>query len=131
MFLPGQLGHEAKLTLLFPATVPGSPRNITVTVVGDPTAVISFLVCLLPLFPTCSSSSKTQPPLFDGGLPILHYIATSPDDAALVGQAASSPVLVPNLQNGGSYRFTLRAINSLGGGSVPPPTPPVLPSALC
>ncbi|MFY2765151.1 Calx-beta domain-containing protein [Arenimonas sp. MALMAid1274] len=87
------------------AAVPGTP-DAPVAVAGDGKAVISF-----------------DPPANPGSSPITGYLLTSTPAGAIDAEAGTLTRrrIVTGLQNGTSYRFSVRAINAVGPG---------LPSAL-
>jgi hypothetical protein len=80
---------------LVPATVPGSPTNVTANA-GNGSAIISF-----------------SDPSSNGGASISSYIITStPGNITATG--IKSPITITGLTNGISYTFTVTAINSAG-----------------
>ncbi len=93
-----------------PATVPGSPYNITATR-GDASAVISFS------YPTTT-----------GGQSVTGYTVTS-DPGGVTGTGTTSPITVSGLTNGTSYTFTVTATNSIGTGAAGGPSNAVTPSS--
>ncbi|MGO8943543.1 MAG: fibronectin type III domain-containing protein [Syntrophobacteraceae bacterium] len=80
-----------------PATVPGSPTDVTAKA-GNASATVSF-----------------TPPASDGGSPITSYIVTS-SPGGITASGPRSPITVKGLTNGTSYTFTVQAINKIGTG---------------
>ncbi|MGA2469806.1 MAG: fibronectin type III domain-containing protein [Solirubrobacteraceae bacterium] len=79
-------------------TVPGPPLDVTASPSGDPSALISF-----------------NPPASDGGSTIEYYTVTAqPGDETATGPA--SPIVVPGLQYGVAYTFSVTATNAVGTG---------------
>jgi hypothetical protein len=76
---------------------PGAPRN-PVAVAGNAEATVTF-----------------DPPLNDGGAPVIEYKVTSSPGAILM-TCPSSPCIVPGLTNGVVYTFTIVACNTAGAG---------------
>jgi Fibronectin type III domain len=78
-------------------TVPGPPTGVS-AVAGDGQAELSF-----------------TPPSNTGGSPITGYTVTS-TPGAITATGEASPIVVPGLENGVDYVFTVRATNALGDG---------------
>ncbi|EMS69818.1 S-layer homology domain-containing protein [Ruminiclostridium cellobioparum] len=79
------------------AAVPGAPTGVSATA-GNGSATISF-----------------TPPEDNGGSPITGYIATS-IPGGITATGTGNTIVVTGLNNGTSYRFTVRAVNSAGSG---------------
>ena len=77
--------------------MPLAPLSVS-AVRGENSAVVSFL-----------------PPVFDGGLPILRYLVTSPNTTRNA-TGTSSPITVTGLTNGDAFSFRVQAINAVGLG---------------
>ncbi len=92
---------ESTLHLVRIASVPGAPRNVEV-VPGDGQVIVSW-----------------QPPLDDGGAPILEYTASTNPSCTVA--APATRCTVTGLTNDRSYRFTVTATNAEGEG---PPSAP-------
>jgi hypothetical protein len=90
-----------------PATVPGSPTNVTAAA-GNAQATVSFK---LPA---------------NGGSPIKGCTVTS-KPGGLTGTGAGSPITVSNLLNGTAYTFTVTAANAIGTGKASKPSNKVTP----
>lgn len=86
-------------------------RNPTITSVvpGNAQATVNF-----------------DPPEFTGGVDIISYTVTS-DPEGLVGDGASSPIVVSGLTNGTAYTFTVTATNANGNSLPSDPSSPVTP----
>jgi hypothetical protein len=84
----------------FDASAPGAPHLSGVTT-SDSAATVSF-----------------SAPSSDGGSPITSYKVTATDtdgtSAPVIGYGASSPIVVPGLQDGHSYSFIVSATNLAG-----------------
>ncbi|MDI9337702.1 MAG: fibronectin type III domain-containing protein [Alphaproteobacteria bacterium] len=92
------------------ATVPDSPRNAR-ALPSNSCALINF-----------------DPPLNDGGLPILKYVVTSTSNGLnLRDTITSTSVQICGLTNGLPYQFFIRAIN-IKGASLPTRTNVVVPT---
>ena len=85
----------SKETPLIPATVPGSPTNLS-AVAGNGSVTISF-----------------SDPSSNGGANISSYIVTS-TPGNITASGIKSPITITGLTNGISYTFTVTAINSAG-----------------
>jgi hypothetical protein len=79
-----------------PGTVPGAPTGVS-AVAGNKQAVVSFTA-----------------PLDHGGAPITAY-QIKDVDGNVVATGTTSPITIPNLENGKSYIFVVHAINQHGG----------------
>jgi hypothetical protein len=83
-----------------PTGVPGQPRNVSASAASTTAATVQFLA-----------------PLSNGGLAITSYsVVSSPGNFQATG--SNSPIIVNGLTPGGSYTFTVTAINSKGAGAV-------------
>ena len=101
------------------ATIPTAPRTVvakpatTATTTGP--LVVSFLA-----------------PLSNGGSPITSYTATCTSTNAGVAKtvvragAAVTPITVPGLTTGKTYKCTVKATNAVGAGPVSAPSGPVI-----
>jgi predicted transcriptional regulator len=67
-----------------------------------------------------------NPPLYDGGRPIVNYIVTY-FPGNVEGTYAESPAVIPNLQSGVSYGFIVTAVNVGGRGEPSDLAGPVIP----
>lgn len=94
-----------------PATTP-SPPLLPEATAGDASASVAF-----------------QPPISNGGLPILGYVATSSPGGISSAGCTASPCTVTGLSNGTIYTFTVRAVNDVGQGSASIVSNSVLPTA--
>jgi parallel beta-helix repeat protein len=92
------------------ASVPPPPTNVVATA-GNASATVSF-----------------TPPLSDGGSAITGYtVISTPGNISTSG--SNSPIVVPNLVNGTSYTFIVRAVNTIGNSANSSPSAPVVPNA--
>ncbi len=81
-----------------PATVPGVP--------GTPTAIAGNL----------QATVTFTPPASNGGAAIIGYRVSS-TFGGIIAFGSASPIVVPGLNNGTGYAFTVAAINSAGTGA--------------
>ena len=94
-----------------PGKKPGKPTGVAATA-GNGEVTVSFTA-----------------PASDGGSPITSYkVISSPGNRTATG--SSSPITVPNLTNGTTYTFTVRAINAIGTGPESAKSNPVTPAAV-
>lgn len=119
-------GPESAPKVVFPATVPGAPADVTAGNATPPGAA------------TGTVSVSFTPPASDGGGGIQSYTAVS-SPGGITATGINSPIQVTGLTIGSSYTFTVYATNSLGNGPAsdpsnavipaPVPSPPQTPSA--
>lgn len=105
-------GSEPAVIAIGPATLPGAPSLMAVTV-SDGSASVAF-----------------APPIDDGGTPLLGYIVTCLpriSGSPVTGSGTSSPITVTGFARGTTYTCTVAAINSKGTGASSAPSPPVQP----
>lgn len=102
-----------KVTLGAVAAVPGAP-DAPLAIAGDGKVVLAF-----------------DPPASSGSGPITGYVVTATPAAGIDADAGSLSRrrVVTGLQNGTSYRFSVRALNSTGPGLPSALSAPVVPSA--
>jgi Fibronectin type III domain len=114
-------GPQSAPSVVFPATVPGQPTNVTVsnaTPVGATTGTVDLTFTA---------------PADDGGRPVVSYTAVSSPGgitatAGAVAGSGSGGVQVTGLTVGTSYTFTVYAANAAGNGPASDPSNPVTPA---
>ena len=116
-------GSESKPAVVFPATVPGAPTNVTAanaTPVGATTGTVDLTF---------------SPPAGNGGVsPISYTAVSSPGGITATAGAGSPDLAVTGLAIGTPYTFTVYATNDFGNGPASDmsnqvtPTPVGLPS---
>ena len=118
-------GAESKPARATPATVPGAPRNLTLT------SGSQYMMLIW------------ERPADNGGLPITGYEYSqkeedgsfgewTPIDNSAPGDANETSYTVTGLTNGETYEFRVRAVNSVGPGAESKParaTPTTVPGA--
>jgi hypothetical protein len=91
-----------------PATIPGAPTSVA-AVPGNGQVSVSFAA-----------------PADNGGSPVTAYtVSASP--GTLTASGPASPIVIPGLSNGVSYRFTVQAVNAIGSGPASAASAPVTP----
>lgn len=93
-------------------SVPGKPTGVQAAA-GNGQAAVSF-----------------QAPASDGGSAITAYTVTA-SDGTTTAAGTASPIIVPGLDNGTAYTFTVTAANGSGAGKVSNPSNYVTPSETC
>ena len=101
-------GVDAKLKPIGSATAPGVPTGVVATP-GDEQVFVTW-----------------QAPSDDGGLPITRYIVegTPYGDCETLGDLSCT---IEGLDNGDSFSFTVRALNSAGSSATSTPSSPAVP----
>ena len=149
-FLTGSRPDRSASGVASPISVPGvtlgETYNYTVTATNAvatsaasvPSTPVPFTagVALAPTGVTGSSGNGTATvrwtvPSYNGGAPITGYSVTIRDasgTALATTSSASSPVVVPGLNNGDAYTFVVVANNSIGAGTPSVPSDPVTPA---
>jgi Fibronectin type III domain len=115
---PAGNGPESAPKVVFPATVPGAPTNVTATNSSNGTA-------------TGTVDVSFTPPASNGGKPIQSYTAVS-SPGGITGTAGPSAtdVQVTGLTYGTSYTFTVYATNAVGNGPASAPSDAVTPAGI-
>jgi hypothetical protein len=115
---PAGNGPESAPKVVFPATVPGAPTNVTATNSSNGTA-------------TGTVDVSFTPPASNGGKPIQSYTAVS-SPGGITGTAGPSAtdVQVTGLTYGTSYTFTVYATNAVGNGPASAPSNAVTPAGI-
>lgn len=79
-----------------------------------------------------SATVSWRPPAFDGGTPVTGYVVTPHHEGSALPPIRVSEnateVVVPGLQPGQTYAFTVAATNLVGTGQASPPTDAVTPT---
>ncbi|MBV8716205.1 MAG: fibronectin type III domain-containing protein [Chloroflexi bacterium] len=107
-------GPESAPRVVFPATVPGAPTNVTATNAtgaGAATGTVNLTIA---------------PPASDGGRPVLNYTAVS-SPGGIIATGSGPNIQVTGLTIGTSYTFTAYATNALGNGPASAPSNAVTP----
>jgi hypothetical protein len=102
---PSVSGLAVTLQPAGPAGVPGAPTNVY-AIAGDGAAEVFW-----------------DPPLNDGGSPILEYYVTTPDGMGCT--TSDTHCTAYNLTYGETYAFTVAALNAAGLGQPSAPSDPV------
>ncbi|MBD2863369.1 fibronectin type III domain-containing protein [Paenibacillus oceani] len=106
---PGGDSPASNQVSAIPVTVPAAPTDVIATE-GDGEATVAF-----------------TPPADNGGSSVTGYeVTASPGNMTATG--AASPIRVTGLQNGTTYTFTVKAINSVGGSLPSAPSNAVQPT---
>ena len=107
----GQSAPSAASSSVTPATAPGAPRNIGVTA-GDEQVALSWTA-----------------PASDGGETITGYEYEQNGSGTWISTGGTAPsATVTGLMNGLSYRFKVRALNSVGAGAASAASSSVTPA---
>jgi hypothetical protein len=104
-------GGSGTVVIRYPyITAPGEPTNVT-AVVGNGQSTVSFTA-----------------PVADGGSAIIDYTVTS-SPGNITATGSGSPITITGLTNGTTYKFTVKARNSVGSSLASADSNAVIPDA--